>query len=116
MNCCKLADWLRAGQVTAVAMESTGVYWKPVFNILESEFKVYLVNARHIKYVPGRKSDISDSQWIGELLQHGLVEGQLHTGGATTRLARPDTLPYFSDTGTHTGDQPGAESVWKMPM
>lgn len=70
----KLADWLRAGQVTAVAMESTGVYWKPVFNILESEFEVLLVNARHIKYVPGRKSDISDAQWIGELLQHGLLK------------------------------------------
>lgn len=70
----KLADWLRAGGVTVVAMESTGVYWKPVFNILESEFEVYLVNARHIKYVPGRKSDISDAQWIGELLQHGLLK------------------------------------------
>jgi transposase len=70
----KLADWLRAGQVTAVAMESTGVYWKPVFNILESEYEVLLVNARHIKYVPGRKSDISDAQWIGELLQHGLLK------------------------------------------
>ena len=51
----KLSDWLREAQVTAVAMESTGVYWKPVFNILESEFEVILVNARHIKYVPGRK-------------------------------------------------------------
>ena len=70
----KLADWLPAGQVSAVAMESTGVYWKPVFNILESEFEVILVNARHIKYVPGRKSDISDAQWIGELLQHGLLK------------------------------------------
>lgn len=70
----KLADWLRAGQVTAVAMESTGVYWKPVFNILESEFEVLLVNARHIKYVPGRKSDVSDAQWIAELLQHGLLK------------------------------------------
>lgn len=71
----KLADWLRAGRVTAVAMESTGVYWKPVFNILESEFEVLLVNARHIKYVPGRKSDVSDAQWIAELLQHGLLKG-----------------------------------------
>lgn len=69
-----LSDWLREVQVTAVAMESTGVYWKPVFNILESEFEVILVNARHIKYVPGRKSDISDAQWIGELLQHGLLK------------------------------------------
>lgn len=70
----KLADWLRSGGVTAVAMESTGVYWKPVFNILESEFAVLLVNARHIKYVPGRKSDVSDAQWIAELLQHGLLK------------------------------------------
>ena len=60
----ELADWLRAGRVTTVAMESTGVYWKPVFNILESEFEVMVVNARHIKYVPGRKSDVSDAQWI----------------------------------------------------
>lgn len=70
----QLADWLGAGEVKAVAMESTGVYWKPVFNILESEFEVILVNARHIKYVPGRKSDVSDAQWIGELLQHGLLK------------------------------------------
>ena len=70
----KLSDWLREAQVTAVAMESTGVYWKPVFNILESEYEVILVNALHIKYVPGRKSDISDAQWIGELLQHGLLK------------------------------------------
>lgn len=70
----KMADWLRVGQVTQVAMESTGVYWKPVFNILESEFGVMVINARHIKYVPGRKSDVSDAQWIAELLQHGLLK------------------------------------------
>jgi transposase len=69
-----LADWLRAGEVTHVAMESTGVYWKPVFNILEDEFEVLLVNAQHIKYVPGRKTDIKDAQWIAELLQHGLLK------------------------------------------
>jgi transposase len=70
-----LADWLRAARVTTVAMESTGVYWKPVFNILESEYEVMVVNARHIKYVPGRKSDVSDARWIAELLQHGLIKG-----------------------------------------
>jgi transposase len=69
----KLADWLRAGEVKRVAMESTGVYWKPVFNILETEFELLVVNAQHIKHVPGRKSDISDAQWIAELLQHGLL-------------------------------------------
>ncbi len=70
----QLADWLRAGGVTAVALESTGVYWKPVYNILEGEFEVLLVNARHIKYVPGRKTDVSDAPWLAELLQHGLLK------------------------------------------
>jgi transposase len=69
-----LADWLREGQVTQVAMESTGIYWRPIFNILESEFDVLLVNAQHIKHVPGRKTDINDAQWIAELLQHGLLK------------------------------------------
>ncbi|MHB8629814.1 MAG: IS110 family RNA-guided transposase [Aggregatilineales bacterium] len=69
-----LNDWLRAGQVTHVAMESTGVYWKPVFNLLEGEFEILLVNARHIKFVPGRKTDVKDAQWIAELLQHGLLK------------------------------------------
>jgi transposase len=68
-----LADWLRAGGVTHVALESTGVYWKPVFNILEGEVEVILVNARHIKFVPGRKTDVKDAQWIADLLQHGLL-------------------------------------------
>jgi transposase len=69
-----LADWLSAASVTHVAMESTGVYWKPVFNLLEGNFDVSLVNAQHIKYVPGRKSDVNDAQWIAELLQHGLLK------------------------------------------
>jgi transposase len=70
----QLSDWLRAGQITHVAMESTGVYWRPVFNILESSFEVVLVNAKHIKFVPGRKTDVKDAQWIAELLQHGLLK------------------------------------------
>ncbi len=69
-----LADWLRAGGVSQVAMESTGVYWKPVYNVLEGEFEMLLVNAKHIKFVPGRKSDVKDAQWIAELLQHGLLK------------------------------------------
>lgn len=68
-----LARWLKSVDVTHVAMESTGIYWKPVYNILEGDFEVSLVNARHIKYVPGRKTDVKDAQWIGELIQHGLV-------------------------------------------
>ena len=71
----ELADWLQCHHVTHVAMESTGVYWKPVWNILEGQFEVVLVNAQHIKAVPGRKTDIKDCQWIAELLQHGLLRG-----------------------------------------
>jgi transposase len=69
-----LADWLAQHGITHVAMESTGVYWKPVFNILESGVHVMLVNAEHIKQVPGRKTDVKDCQWIAQLLQHGLLK------------------------------------------
>jgi len=69
-----LSDWLAEHGVTHVAMESTGVYWKPVFNILEGRFQVLLVNAEHIKQVPGRKTDVKDCQWIAQLLQHGLLK------------------------------------------
>lgn len=72
----RLSDWLRECGVTHVAMESTGVYWKPVWNVLEGQFEeVLLVNAQHIKAVPGRKTDQKDSEWISDLLQHGLLKG-----------------------------------------
>lgn len=68
-----LSDWMAQQGVTHVAMESTGVFWKPIFNILEGRFQVYLVNARHIKNVPGRKTDVKDCEWIAQLLQCGLL-------------------------------------------
>ena len=68
-----LADWLTEQGVTHVAMESTGVYWKPIWNLLEDAFELVLVNAQHIKQVPGRKTDVGDCQWIAELLRHGLI-------------------------------------------
>ncbi len=68
-----LADWLRACNVTEVAMESTGIYWRPVYNILEEDCTVILVNAQHIKAVPGRKTDVKDSEWLADLLRHGLL-------------------------------------------
>lgn len=70
----RLCDWLTENEVTHVAMESTGVYWKPVFNVLEGVFEVLLVNAQHIKAVPGRKTDVKDCEWIAELLEHGLLK------------------------------------------
>jgi transposase len=69
-----LSDWLMGYEVTHVAMESTGEFWKPVFNILENNFEVLLVNAQHIKAVPGRKTDVKDAEWIAELLRHGLLK------------------------------------------
>jgi transposase len=69
----KLKDWLRQNRVEAVAMESTGVYWKPIFNILEDEFSIVLANPQHLKKIPGKKSDVSDSQWIASLLRCGLI-------------------------------------------
>ncbi len=70
----ELSDWLAANGVTHVAMESTGDYWKPVFNILENNFEVIVVNAQHISKVPGRKTDQSDAEWIAELMQCGLLK------------------------------------------
>ncbi len=70
-----MSDWLVERGVTHVAMESTGVYWKPVWNLLEGNFELLLVNAQHIKAVPGRKTDVRDSEWIADLLRHGLLKG-----------------------------------------
>jgi transposase len=70
-----LRDWLLKHGITHVAMESTGIYWKPVYNILGDHFKILLVNARHVKNVPGRKTDQNDSQWLAKLLIAGLLKG-----------------------------------------
>jgi len=70
-----LLDWLGEHEVTHVAMEATGVYWKPVWHVLEGEFELVLANAAHIKNVPGRKTDVSDAEWIADLLAHGLIQG-----------------------------------------
>jgi transposase len=69
----ELADWLAEGGCTHVAMESTGSYWKPVYNLLEGRFVLLVVNTRHLKLIPGRKSDVKDAEWIADLLQHGLL-------------------------------------------
>src|SRR5262245_4750565 len=68
----RLADWLATAGCTHVAMESTGVYWRPVYQILEGRFELLLVNAQHIKTVPGRKTDVKDCQWIARVLEHRL--------------------------------------------
>jgi len=71
----RLRDWLLAAGVSHVAMESSGVYWKPVYNLLEDQgMELLVVNARHVKAVPGRKTDVKDAEWLAELLQHGLLK------------------------------------------
>ena len=70
----RLADWLTAGEVTHVALESTGEFWKPIWNLLEGSFELLLINAQHIKRVPGRKTDVQDAEWLADLLQHGLLK------------------------------------------
>ena len=70
----KLSEWLAEQGVTHVAMESTASYWKPVYNVLEERFELLLVNAQHLKAVPGRKTDVKDAEWIADLLRHGLVK------------------------------------------
>ena len=71
-----LADWLVERRVTLVGMEATGVYWKPVHWVLEASVpEVGLINARHMRNVPGRKTDVKDSEWLAQLLEHGLLRG-----------------------------------------
>jgi len=71
----ELGDWLKGHQVTHAAMESTGSYWKPVYNLVEGQAELLVVNAQHIKAVPGRKTDVKDAEWIADLLRHGLLRG-----------------------------------------
>lgn len=84
----EMSTWLASLRVEGIAMEATGVYWKPVWNILEAEqkFRLLLVNAHHIKNVPGRKTDQIDSEWIAELLQHGLLKASFVPPLAIRRL------------------------------
>lgn len=83
----ELADWLQSKEVGHVAMESTGVYWKPIYNLLEGyEFELLVVNAQHIKAVPGRKTDVKDAEWIADLLRHGLLRGSYIPGRAQREL------------------------------
>jgi transposase len=70
----QLHDWLLEWEVVHVAMESTGDYWKPVYNVLEDTFELLVVNAKHVKHVPGRKTDVKDSEWLAELMMHGLLK------------------------------------------
>lgn len=82
----ELADWLAAHGCTQVAMEATGVYWKPVWHVLEDGFALVLANAQHIRNVPGRKTDVNDAMWIADLLAHGLIRSSFVPPAAIQEL------------------------------
>jgi transposase len=82
----QLGDWLKEQGCTHVAFEATGVYWKPVYNLLEGSFELLVVNAHHIKAVPGRKTDVKDAEWIADLLQHGLLKSSFIPSGPQREL------------------------------
>ena len=110
----EMAQWLSVEQVTHVAMESTGVYWKPIFNILEERFEILLVNAHHLKNVPGRKTDIKDCQWIAQLLQHGLLKGSF------ILRDRSESCAILPGSGRSWSMKPAASPIasrrcWRMP-
>jgi transposase len=82
----ELADWLQQAGCTHVAMEATGIYWKPVWHILEGDFELILANPQHIRNVPGRKSDVNDATWIADLLAHGLIRASMIPPGPIQQL------------------------------
>src|SRR5215470_7296508 len=81
-----LLEWLLAQECSHVALEGTGVYWKPVLNLFEGHIQVLVVNAQHIKAVPGRKTDTKDAEWIADLLQHGLLKASFIPSAAQREL------------------------------
>ena len=98
-----LAEWLSASAVDTVAMESTGVYWIPLFELLESRgFSVYLVNARHVKNVSGRKSDVLDCQWLQQLMSYGLLSGAFRPKGEICAYSADDDRRFRSNVTGHS--------------
>lgn len=106
-----LAEWITRLQVTHVAIESTGVYWKPVWNVLEGRFTIILANAQHVRNVPGRKTDTKDSEWIAELLQHGLLRSSFVPPVIIRDLRDLDSRPSQSFARGHTHQQPHPEGL-----
>ena len=107
----ELADWLRSFDVRHVAMESTGVYWKPVWNVLEEHFHMVLAKAQPIKAVPGRKTDMMDCQWIAELLRHGLLRGSYVPPPVIRDFAGSDPHPGHALAGAVQYQQPHSEAA-----
>jgi Transposase len=101
----EMAAWLVGESVSHVAMESTGVYWMPVFHALAEpdSLEVVLCNAQHVKNVPGRKTDVKDAQWLAQLMEVGLLAGQFHPAAADRRDPPAVPVPTHAGRGTHQG-------------
>jgi transposase len=99
----RLDDWLHELGVTVVAMESTGVFWHPIFNILEEGREIILVNAQHMKAVPGRKTDVKDSEWLADLLRHGRLASKLYSPQADPGAPGADAVAEDFGAGTQPG-------------
>jgi len=110
----RLMLWLFSNHVTHVAMESTGVYWKPVWNVLEDKFTILLVNPQHMKALPGRKTDQKDSEWIAELLQHGLLRASFIPAREIRELRDLTRLRVHLKQEVN-GCGTGCIAFWKMP-
>jgi len=98
----RLSEWLAGHGVTCVAMEATGVYWKPVWAVLAGDFELVLANAHHVKAVPGRKTDVNDATWLADLLAHGLIRSSFVPSMPEQALRDLDTLFFFSSRIRHT--------------
>ena len=110
-----LLDWLQQAGCTHVAMESTGVYWKPIYNILEGQLEVVVVNAQHLKGVPGRKTDVMDSEWLAECYQLGLLRPSF-IPPAPVREVRDLTRYRTSLIEIVRAPSTGCRRCWRMPI
>ena len=109
----ELSDWLKDHGVTHAAMESTGVYWRPVYNLLEADFSVWVVNAHHMKAVPGRP-DVKDAEWIADLLRHGLLRA-IFIPDRPQRELRELTRYRAASLRSAPGRPTGFKKCWKGP-
>ena len=107
-----LSDWLTGHAVTHVAMEATGVYWKPAWHVLDEAFELVLANAAHIRNVPGRKSDVTDAAWIADLLAHGLIRGSFVPPAAVQAL-RNLTRTRKQPSGIWRSTPSGSRRPWR---
>src|SRR5690349_15124263 len=107
-----LDDWLRTFAVEQIALESTGVFWRPVFNLLEDGRTILLVNAQHMRAVPGRKTDVKDSEWIADLLRHGLLQPSFIPPKPIRELGHPTSrgAVFYADHGVTSSSAAPAPS------